>query len=140
LKRDNKQVGMMTEMGLQGGVTRSKQWLFLSSQGPWASAAPGACVDLLLTAAVFGEHVTLVFIGNGVLQLQTGQDAGGGGQKVLAKQFPAFELYEVNRICAEAAALQQHGLAVADLVLPVDVLDQGQIRTLLDSSDVIFQF
>jgi tRNA 2-thiouridine synthesizing protein C len=131
---------MMTEMRVESEVNRSKQWLFLSSQGPWASAAPGACLDLLLTAAVFGEDVTLVFIGDGVLQLQTGQDAGGGGQKVLAKQFPAFELYEVNRIFAESAALQHHGLAAADLVLPVAVLDQGQLRTLLDSCDVIFQF
>lgn len=118
----------------------SKRWLFLSAHLPWAGTAATACADLLMTAAVFGQQVTVVFIGDGVLQLQEGQDGSSAGQKTLARQFPAFELYEIQRICAEAAALHHHGLDARDLVVPVEVLDAQQLRALLVDNEVVFQF
>lgn len=131
----------MTDMSaMHDAVGNGKRWLFLSSRLPWTGPAPAACADLLLTAAVFGQQVTLAFIGDGVLQLQSGQDGSGAGQKTLAKQFPAYGMYDVQRICADAAALQQHGLTPADLVIPVAALDNRQLRDLVADSDVVFQF
>ena len=62
----------------------NQEVLFIASRSPWSSAAAAAGADLLMTAAVFEQSVGVVFCGDGVWQLQAGQDGSGLGLKTLA--------------------------------------------------------
>ena len=109
--------------------------LFITTRAPWSSAAPAACTDLLLTAGVFEQQVSLAFLGDGVWQLQPGQDGSQLRQKTLADLFPALELYEVRQVYVEARALQTRGLRVDELLIPVQMLDSAGLRELLATHD-----
>ena len=53
-----------------------KNLTFISRRSPYGSGYAKACLDMVLSAAVFDQHVTLVFMDDGVLQLQPNQQAG----------------------------------------------------------------
>lgn len=114
--------------------------LFLTCKGPWASSSPAACTDVMMTAAVFEQDVSLVFCGDGVYQLLKQQDGAALGQKTLANIFPALELYDIHRVYAEAAALRQRGLEPADLLIDVQEIGPDELQTLLAQSKAVFVF
>jgi tRNA 2-thiouridine synthesizing protein C len=114
--------------------------LFIAGKGPWATAAPAACADLMMTAAVFDQDVGVVFCGDGVYQLLCDQDGGALGQKTLAKLFPALELYNITRVYVEASALQLRGFSAAELLIRAQSIGPEELRTLIDSSKAVFVF
>jgi tRNA 2-thiouridine synthesizing protein C len=114
-------------------------FLFLSTRSPWTSAA-AACADAALTAAVFGRKVTLAFCGDGVWQLCAGQDGKALGLKTLARAFPAFELYEIERVVVVDSALHERGLSAFDLLMPVDLVTARDLRALLARSKTVLTF
>ena len=118
----------------------NQEVLFIASRSPWSSAAAAAGADLLMTAAVFEQSVGVVFCGDGVWQLQAGQDGSGLGLKSLAKIFPAFELYDIKRIRVAESSLRERGLTLQDLVMDVELVNDEGMRTLIASSKTVFVF
>jgi len=118
----------------------SKQWLFISSKAPWHGSAAQACADLLLTAAVFDQDVTLVFLGAGVLQLLPEQDGAALGTKSFTKLYPALELHGVRSVYADAEALSTWNLDPAGLLLPVEPIGSAKLRTLLAQTGAVHVF
>ncbi len=118
----------------------NQEVLFIASRSPWSSAAAAAGADLLMTAAVFEQSVGVVFCGDGVWQLQAGQDGSGLGLKTLAKIFPAFELYDIKRIRVAESSLRERGLTLQDLVMDVELVNDEGMRTLIASSKTVFVF
>ena len=118
----------------------NQEVLFIASRSPWSSAAAAAGADLLMTAAVFEQSVGVVFCGDGVWQLQAGQDGSGLGLKTLAKIVPAFELYDIKRIRVAESSLRERGLTLQDLVMDVELVNDEGMRTLIASSKTVFVF
>ena len=118
----------------------NQEVLFIASRSPWSSAAAAAGADLLMTAAVFEQSGGVVFCGDGVWQLQAGQDGSGLGLKTLAKIFPAFELYDIKRIRVAESSLRERGLTLQDLVMDVELVNDEGMRTLIASSKTVFVF
>jgi len=94
----------------------------------------------MLTAAVFDQDVSVVFLGAGVLQLLPEQDGAALGTKAFTKLFPALDLYEIRKVHADAAALRAWNLDPAALLLPVEPLDTAMLRTLLAQSGAVYVF
>lgn len=109
--------------------------LFITTRAPWSTAAPAACTDLLLTAGVFEQRVSLVFLGDAVWQLHCHQDGKPLRQKTLADLFPALELYDIRQVYVEAQALQARGLRADTLLIPVRTVDTAALRDLLATHD-----
>ena len=129
-------------------MSQSGPIVFISSRAPWSSSAPLACIEALMTTAVFDVPAQLVLIGEGVFQLLNGQDGSATGGRDVARMFGALGLYGVTEIHVDAAALQRYGLALADLLAEQDcevplhlhVSSAQDLQRLLAGSKVVFNF
>jgi tRNA 2-thiouridine synthesizing protein C len=61
-----------------------KAWLFLTTKSPWTSSNAAACLDMVMTAAIFDQKVQLAFCNDGVYQLLAGQNGAACGMKTFA--------------------------------------------------------
>lgn len=119
-------------------TTVRRNLLFISRSSPYGSSRARACLDMVLSAAVFDQHVTLLFMDDGVLQLQRGQTANRIQAKDLSAALTALPLYDVNRIYVEEASLHLRGLASQQLVIDAIPCDGDQIAQLIRQADGVF--
>lgn len=117
-----------------------KSFLLICRQPPYGNTRAREALDVALTAATFDQSVSMLFLGDGVLQLLRDQQPADIAQKALDKQLAALPLYDIETIYVEAAALSVRGLDVADLALPVQVLTPEQIAQQIGSHDIVLGF
>ncbi|MET0380012.1 MAG: sulfurtransferase complex subunit TusC [Spongiibacteraceae bacterium] len=117
-----------------------KTFLLICRHAPYGNSRAREALDVALTAATFDQPVTMLFLGDGVLQLLRDQQPAAIAQKALDKQLAALPLYDVETIYVEAAALLARGLDSADFALPVQVLTSEQIARQIDTHDVVLGF
>jgi len=115
-----------------------KTLTFITRQAPYGQSGAKACLDMVLSAAVFDQQVHYIFMGAGVLQLRRGQQPGAIHAKDLSAAFSALPLYDVDSIHVEAEALRARGMSAQDLVIPVKEASAADIATLINHSDAVF--
>jgi tRNA 2-thiouridine synthesizing protein C len=118
----------------------AKKFLFISTRSPWQGTHAGACLDALMTHAIFDQEAYLYLSGDGVFQLVDHQDGAALGQKTMTRLFPALELYGIRGIFADAGSLAGRGLAPEDLMMDVVLADQDELGTLIRTCDQILVF
>lgn len=111
---------------------------FITRRAPYGQALPKACLDMVLSAAVFDQHVNLIFMDDGVLQLQSGQAPVVINSKNLSAAFTALPLYEVHNLYADSESLTARGLNADSLVVNVEISGAQKIAELIRQSDVVF--
>lgn len=122
--------------------------VFVSSRAPWSSGSPLACLEALMTTAVFDVPAHIVLTGDGVFQLLPGQDGSELGSKNLSRMFGALGLYGIDTIHVEAAALLQRGLALDGLLpagdcevpLRLHAITAAELQLLLGRSKAVLNF
>jgi tRNA 2-thiouridine synthesizing protein C len=136
---------------LEEASVKSGQTLFMGSKSPWHDASAAACLDALMTFAVFDQPVVLFLHGEGVLQLLRQQDGTGLGLKTLARTFGALTLYGVEEVLVDEVSLKLLGLSRKDLIEPGDTenpdspfiiraLSRKELGLVLARSNVVFNF
>ncbi len=115
-----------------------KKYLFVMRHAPHSGSAIQEIVDVILTTAAFDQQVVVVLMDEAVFALKTQQQPEKYGLKDTAAIFNALPLYEVSPLYVEAESLQQYGLTVAELNLPVELVPRSQIAVLLKKADVIW--
>lgn len=112
--------------------------LFYISKAPYASATASANIDILLTAAAFDQDITLVFDNEGIYQLLKNQVSSDIGIKNTAQVFPALELYDVHKVFVSNSALEDRGFVRDDLLIPVEIINDAELTSLIESVDQVF--
>ena len=115
-----------------------KNLTFISRRSPYGSGYAKACLDMVLSAAVFDQHVTLVFMDDGVLQLQPNQQAGDIHAKDLSAALAALPLYDVDNVYADRDSLTRCGMFSDQLAIEVRLCDADKIAEIIRQSDVVF--
>ncbi|MFV8817322.1 sulfurtransferase complex subunit TusC [Haliea sp. E17] len=115
-------------------ITRHKQLVVLR-QPPYASTLSRSAIDLALAMGAFEQDVQLLFLGDGVLQLLQDQHAEAIGQKSAGKILSSLPLYDVESVYVDAAAIARYGLQADQLVVPVELLDAADIRSIMTQCD-----
>lgn len=105
--------------------------LLIISRHPPARLAAREALDMALAAAAFGVPTGLLFMDDGVLQLLKGQDAQAVGQKSLAANLQALELYGVEDVLVCGQSLAARGIHTRQCLLDCRALDSAQIAQLL---------
>jgi tRNA 2-thiouridine synthesizing protein C len=111
---------------------------FISRKSPYGSAYAKACLDMVLTAAVFEQRLNLVFMDDGVLQLLATQCPAAIDAKDLSAALTALPIYDVENIYADAESLKQRGLGEANLIMQAKLCSAARITALINESDVVF--
>ena len=118
----------------------AKRFLIVCRPPPYGASFAREALDMALACAAFDQRVALLFLGDGVLQLASGQHPEPIGQKPLDKQLGALPLYDVDELYAEADAFAARGLSADTSALPVRLLDAAAITALLNEHDVVLGF
>lgn len=114
--------------------------LLVTRHAPYGRGLARAALDATLAAAAFDRAPTLLFLGDGVLQLLPGQDAADIGTRSHGRVLDSLPLYDVDTFHVDAEALLAHGLQPDDLPGGAKVLDAAAIRALMLAHDHILGF
>ena len=114
-----------------------KRFLFVLTKPPHSGTYAQELLDFILTTAAFDQEVALLLLDDGVFQLKKQQQPVDGG-KDTAAVFKALELYDVTTLYVERESLAERGLAVDDLLLPVNICERKDVALLMRQFDRVF--
>jgi len=118
-----------------------KNFLYVNRRAPHGSIHALEALEVVLIGAAFDQHVSVLFMDDGVYQLKKKQDPRTHlGIKNFSKTFQLFEDYEVEVVYVEKEALQQRGLNEDDLIIPVNSVSTAEIQQIMKQQDCIFSF
>lgn len=115
----------------------SKSLLLICRQAPWAGMAAREALDMALAGGAFDLPVSLLFLGDGVLQLVSGQQPSCLQQKDLGANLQALPLFGIEALYAAHRDVQQRGLDAQALSMPVTLLENEHLANLLSMHDVV---
>ena len=120
--------------------TRSKSLLVVIRHSPYGSSLSRASLDVALSAAAFEQPLSLLFTGDGVLQLRPGQDTQAWGVKNLERLLASLPLYDIDQVYVDAESAARYALDLEVAPLPALSLDRTAIRELMDKHDHVLGF
>ena len=88
----------------------------------------------------FEQEISVAFIDDGVFVLKKEQDTKPLGVKEFSKTFRTLEDFDITNIYADRESLEQRGLTADDLIIPVKVMEAGEIAKLMEGQDVLLPF
>lgn len=116
------------------------RFLFLFSGAPYADSGPREALDMALATAAFDQRVTLVFHGEGILQLVKAQQPAGSHKKSHIGAINALPLYDVAAVHYLEEDLQTLGIGREALVGHAAPLDARRLQTLIADADRVQSF
>ncbi len=117
-----------------------KTLTFISRSSPHSSGKAKACLDMVLSAAVFDQTVNYIFMDDGVFQLLDKQTPATIHARNVSAAFPALALYGVEMVYVDEEALLDRGLHSDSLLADVEikVCSAQQIQALIRQSETVF--
>jgi tRNA 2-thiouridine synthesizing protein C len=115
----------------------SKSLLIISRQPPWSGPAAREALDIALAGGAFDLPIGMLFLDDGVFQLNTAQQPGTLQQKDLGANLQALPMFGVEALYASARSLQERGLEQQKLHLPVELLDDADLTALVARYDQV---
>jgi len=102
---------------------------------PYGGARGREGLDAAMLFSAFSDEMSVLFSGDGVWQLQRGQRPGESHGKPVEAMLGAFEAYDIHRVYADAAALDERGIAREGLLAGARALDADDLRALIAMHD-----
>lgn len=115
-----------------------KHLVFVFRSSPYGSSRAREGLDALLAAAVFEQSISVLFLGDGVLQLYPNQNPPKGRNQ--HKMLLSLGLYDVEQVYFSDSALSRHNLDAADIGIPGKVLKDAEINQVLNTADQVLTF
>ncbi len=97
-------------------------------------------LEAILIMGAFEQEISVVFIDDGVFVLKKEQDTKPLGVKEFSKTFKTLEDYDITNIYADRESLEQRGLTADDLIIPVKVMEAGEIAKIMEVQHVLLPF
>lgn len=107
---------------------------------PYGSSRARSALDVALASAAFEQPVSLLFLGDGVLQLMPEQDSATLGVRNIGRLLASLPLYDIESVYVDADAASRYGLDLAMAPLPTRSLDSTGIQQLMASCDHLLGF
>ena len=112
--------------------------LVISRQAPWSGPSAREALDIVFAGGAFDLPIGLLFMDDGVFQLQPAQDARAVQQKDLAANLQALSLFGIDELYACDSSLVDRGLSASELALDaVQILSSAQVSLLIDRYDQV---
>ena len=118
----------------------AKRLLLIFRHSPYGSGLARAGVDTALACGAFEQDAAVLFLGEGVLQLQQGQEAKQLGRRDIGKQLASLPMYDVDKLFVDAYSADRFGVSSEQHPLPIEPLSAAQIRELMNDYDHIVSF
>jgi tRNA 2-thiouridine synthesizing protein C len=115
-----------------------KNYLFVLRKAAHSGAYLQEMLDILLITAAFDQAVSVLWLDDAVFHLKNQQHPERQGIKDTAAILQSLSLYDVTDLYIETESLQERGLAVNTLGLPVKTLARNEVGAFMQGFDVIF--
>jgi tRNA 2-thiouridine synthesizing protein C len=119
---------------------KPKRVLLIIRHSPYGNSLARASLDVALAAAAFEQPVSLLFMGEGVLQLVPEQDSVQIGMKNLARILSSLPMYDIDSVYVDRAAADRYHLDLATAPLVVLPLDNQTMHQLMCQHDHLLGF
>lgn len=116
---------------------RRLRLLLILQRPPYGGPATREALDAALAAAAFNINVQLLFTGDGVWQLQPGQQPDSIAAKSIEKMLGALSYYDIQAVFVDAVALASRGLSAEALAIPAVPVDAETLRQLVREADQV---
>lgn len=114
---------------------RKQKFLFISRSAPYGSNRALLCMDAAFAAAVFEQEVSYLFMGDGVYQLLTDQNAEAISSKTLGNILETLDLYGIDEVLVDESSLALRNVSETDFVMPARTLAADDIARKIAASD-----
>lgn len=119
----------------------NKKILLVSRQAPYGKSTAREAIDMALAAAVYDQHIEVLFMDDGVFQLLKHQQSQQVDQKNISAVLSALSLYDIENIYVHQESLKARAINADDLVLSdLQFLDSNAVGNLLNLQDQILSF
>lgn len=115
-----------------------KRFLLIFSRPPYGTSAARDLLDIALACSVFEQTISLLFLGDGVLQLIPNQQSAPLRQKNLNALHSSLVMYDIESIYVDAESLTGHALDLNQLHIKATQLGRDAIKRLINEHDIIF--
>lgn len=114
-----------------------KSLLLTCRHSPWSGLAARETLDIALSGGAFDLPVSMLWLGEGVLQLVAKQQSDLIEQKNLQAQLSALSLFGVESLYVAKDDLERFALQATDLILEPQVMSAQQIAELIAEHDLV---
>jgi len=128
----------MEDEMMEGGVI--KKMMYINRTAPYGTVYALEALEVVLIGAAFEQDVCMVFIDDGVYQLKKNQDTAGIGMKNFSPTYRALEMYDVEKLYVDKKSLEERGLTEDDLLVPVEVMGEDELASMMEEQDVVMSF
>ncbi len=116
----------------------SKKVLFICRLAPHGSHYAKEQLQMAMVFGAFEQQVSMLFIDDGVFSLMADQRTHTIGFEDFSKMYLSLEkYYEIKDIFVEEQSMISRNLSPERLLIPVQVIDHGQIDALMREQDFI---
>ena len=117
-----------------------KHLLFVLTKPPYGCSSARESTDAILAALAFGQHVSILALGDGIFQFTAQQNPQQIEQKNTAAMLSALPMYGADHFYATTQDLAERHLSSDDFVVPVIAIDNAQQRALLQDAHVVLSY
>jgi len=112
----------------------------LMRKAPYGSVYTAEGFRSVMGIGVFEMDATLIFVEDGVYTLVKDQNPEKLDMQPLGEGFPMLPEFGVNQFYVHQPSLEERGLAVDDLVMEVQLIDNAGLAKLLAEYDTVLSF
>lgn len=117
-----------------------QKYLIINSKSPTKDLDAQEAQDLYLALSAFGKDISLLFTGEGVLQLLKGQNLKLTNRKNFTTILEELDLFDIDKVYVEQQSLVKYKLSQDDLAISVTVVEDNYFRELINNNDVTLRF
>lgn len=114
--------------------------LFHVRTAPHGRSSGEEAVEALLAASVFEPPLTVLFEGDGVLQVLADQEPSALGSRDTGANWTALPAYDITDLRVHGPSLAARGLVADDFSLPVVVINDADMAALIATVDRVLSF
>jgi tRNA 2-thiouridine synthesizing protein C len=112
----------------------------LMRKAPYGSVYTAEGFRSMMGVGVFEMDISVLFADDGVYALLKSQNPAALGMKPLGDGFPSLSDFGVTRFYVHAPSLAERGLAPADLVMDVELVDDAGAAGVLAAAGLVLPF
>jgi len=107
---------------------------------PYGSDFSQDAIDAVLAAGLYGQAVSVFFIGDGVFQLLDTDSPSHSQNKPISKKLNALSLYDIDDTYVCRDSLLARGIEPSQLCIAAQILDKPSINRLIRDNAAIVSF
>ena len=117
-----------------------KKYLIILQNAPYANSQSLEAIELSLALAAFGQEVSLLFMGDGILQLLNSQAPDPIAHKAFTNVYSGLNLFDINHVYADETAIDKYGLDIKNLTIIPALVTDDKIISLIEQHDISLSF